>query len=166
MIWFLSQRSKYYVDILDKKRPDAKADVRGSGAYPDIVGTVGFYQVKEGVLVSAEVMGLPHNNDVCSGGIFAFHIHEGTSCTGNSEDAFADAKGHFNPQGCKHPYHAGDMPPLFEDNGRAFLIFLTGRFTVEDIIGRTVIIHAGPDDFTSQPAGNAGKKIACGVIRK
>ncbi|UOO37635.1 superoxide dismutase family protein [Oscillospiraceae bacterium CM] len=166
MIWFLSQRSKYYIDILDKKRPDAKADIRGSSAYSDIVGTVGFYQTKDGVLVSAEVMGLPHGGDLCAGGVFAFHIHEGTACAGNSEDAFADAKGHFNPQGCKHPYHAGDMPPLFEDNGRAFLVFLTGRFTVEDIIGRTVVIHASPDDFTSQPAGNAGKKIACGVIRK
>ena len=45
------------------------------------------------------------------------------------------------------------------------MTFLTNRFRVEEILGKTVIIHDSPDDFTSQPAGNAGKKIACGMIR-
>jgi Cu-Zn family superoxide dismutase len=49
---------------------------------------------------------------------------------------------------------------------RAYLSVLTDRFNVSDIIGRTVIIHNMPDDFTSQPSGNAGEKIACGVIKK
>ena len=57
------------------------------------------------------------------------------------------------------------MPPLFGCNGAAFSVFLTDRITVNEIIGKTVIIHSDPDDFTSQPSGNAGTKIACGVIR-
>ena len=166
MIWFLSQRSKYYIDWIAMKKPDAKAEIKGSSAYPEIIGTAGFYQTKDGVLLSVEVMGLPHTSDPCSSGIFAFHIHEGEACTGNAEDPFADTKGHYNPQDCKHPHHAGDLPPLFETNGRAFMVFLTGRFTVKEIIGKTLIIHSGPDDFTTQPSGNAGKKIACGKIRR
>lgn len=166
MIWFLAQRYKYFIDILNSQRPDAKADIKGSGDYPEIVGTAHFYQTKDGVLLRVEVAGLPHEQQDCTGGVFGFHIHEGMACTGIAEDSFADTKGHFNPLGCSHPYHAGDLPPLFETNGRAFMVFLTGRFTVSDILGRTMIIHAAPDDFTSQPSGNSGKKIACGKIRK
>lgn len=72
---------------------------------------------------------------------------------------------HYNPDNCQHLYHAGDMPPLFGVDGSAVLLFLTNRFSVEEIIGRTVIIHARPDDFMTQPSGNSGEKIACGVIR-
>jgi Cu-Zn family superoxide dismutase len=58
------------------------------------------------------------------------------------------------------------MPPLFVNHGYAFSAFLTDKFYVRDVIGLTVIIHAQPDDFTTQPSGNAGKKIACGLIEK
>ena len=58
------------------------------------------------------------------------------------------------------------MPPLFWNNGYAFQMFLTDRFTVKEIIGKTVIIHDNADDFTTQPSGNSGEKIACGVIEK
>ena len=73
---------------------------------------------------------------------------------------------HYNPNQCAHPYHAGDLPPLFGSNGYAFEAFLTDRFTVSEVIGRTVIIHSKPDDFSTQPSGNSGEKIACGEIRK
>ncbi len=73
---------------------------------------------------------------------------------------------HYNPGGCEHPRHAGDLPPLFGNDGAAVSLFLTSRFSVEDVIGKTVIIHDSPDDFTTGPSGNAGEKIACGVIRK
>ena len=82
------------------------------------------------------------------------------------DEAFADAMSHYNPMGCEHPYHAGDLPPLFGSNGSALLLFLTDRFSVKEVIGKTVIIHDRPDDFTTQPSGNSGTKIACGVIRK
>lgn len=144
----------------------AAAYIKGSAAYPGISGSVKFLQVRKGVMVTAEISGLPHSQESCKGGIFGFHIHEGASCSGNAEDAFADVKTHYNPDGCAHPYHAGDMPPLFENNGYAYMSFLTDRFNVSDIIGRTVVIHSGPDDFNTQPGGNSGKKIACGEIRQ
>ena len=56
------------------------------------------------------------------------------------------------------------MPPLLGANGYAFGAFVTDRFTISEIIGRSVILHAHPDDFTTQPAGGAGQKIACGEI--
>lgn len=141
----------------------AKAEVRGSKSYPNIRGSVVFSQRANGVLVTAEVYGLPYT-DRCNSGIFAFHVHSGSSCTGNASDAFADADGHFNPYGCKHPYHAGDLPPLFGNHGYAYMSVLTDRFSVKDIIGCVVIIHKNTDDFTTQPSGNAGEKIACGKI--
>lgn len=81
-------------------------------------------------------------------------------------DPFSNAMAHYNPENCPHPYHAGDMPPLFGNQGYAFLMFLTDRFMVRNVIGKTVIIHDNPDDFTTQPSGNSGAKIACGVIQK
>lgn len=64
-----------------------------------------------------------------------------------------------------HGNHAGDFPVLFSNNGRAFMCFFTDRFRVRDIVGKAVIIHQNPDDYRSQPSGNAGKRLACGVIR-
>lgn len=146
------------------RRPDRVAVVKGAGSHPCLRGTVGFYQVEGGVLVCAQISGLPQGNGVCDAPVFAMHIHGGTSCTGNETDAFADAMSHYNPKDCLHPYHAGDMPPLFGVDGIAFSAFLTDRFSLPEITGKTVIIHEKPDDFTTQPAGNAGQKIACGVI--
>ncbi len=144
--------------------PVAVAFVRGDAEHRSIKGTVKFFPTSKGTVVLAEVSGLPVSNEKCSKDIFAFHVHSGGSCTGNSDDPFADVGTHYNPTDCPHPYHAGDMPPLFSANGTAFLAFLTDRFTADEIIGKTVIIHDSPDDFTTQPSGNAGKKIACGEI--
>lgn len=149
-----------------RKKPDAIAEIRGSDKYPEIKAVMELFQTKEGVLVSVNALGLPKTMDPCKQPIFALHIHSGNSCTGNETDAFADAMTHFNPNYCAHPYHAGDMPPLFGVGGRGFSIFLTDRFSVKEVIGKAVIIHARPDDFTTQPAGNAGEKIACGIIEK
>lgn len=145
------------------KAPDASAMIKGSEKYPTINGTVRFYQTRYGAVVASEITGLSKGGE-CENPVFAFHIHEGRNCSGNEEDPFADALTHYNPGGCEHPYHAGDMPPMFGNNGYALSAFLTDRFSVREVIGRTVIIHSGVDDFTSQPAGNAGEKIACGTI--
>lgn len=115
-------------------------------------------------MVSLSVYGLPESGEVCGGGIFAVHIHEGKSCTGNSEDLFADTKSHYDPGGCMHPFHAGDMPQLFAAKGEAHLAFITDRFTPEEVIGRTVVIHGNADDMYTQPSGNSGEKIGCGQI--
>ncbi|MBQ1982744.1 MAG: superoxide dismutase family protein [Clostridia bacterium] len=144
--------------------PVAVAVMSGRAENSEIYGTVKFYQAIGGVLIVADILGLPTSPEACKSPIFAFHIHGGSSCSGNGEDPFANAGGHYNPNDCLHPYHAGDMPPLFGANGRAFLAFLTHRFSLNEILGKTVIIHDGVDDFSTQPSGNAGKKIACGVI--
>ena len=139
----------------------AIAKIQGSPDYPKLHGTVHFQQTPQGVLVTAELFGLP-----CQGSeqIFAFHIHEGRCCAGTDQDPFADAGSHYNPENTAHPCHAGDLPPLFGCNGYAYLSVLTDRFTLAEILGRVVIVHRQPDDFTTQPAGNAGAKIACGKI--
>lgn len=160
----ISKNMHHFMRIL-QQRPDAFADVRGSSEYPDLYGQVKFYQTSSGVLVAAQFFGLPSDDSVCSEKIFAFHIHDGSSCTGNATDPFADSGMHYNPYKCEHPEHAGDMPPLFGNNGFAFEIFLTNRFGVNEIIGKAVIVHSGVDDFTTQPSGNSGSKIACGIIR-
>ena len=146
------------------RRPHAWANIQGSEAYPTVQGTVKLYQTVYGVIVVTEVMGLPEPADPCMAPVYAMHIHGGGSCTGTPTAPFADVGTHYNPDGCPHPYHAGDLPPLFLANGHAFSVCLTDRFTVEEILGRAVIIHASPDDFTTQPSGNAGAKMACGVI--
>lgn len=157
---------KYFEDFYSAagRGATAAALIKGSEKYCEINGRVLFYRTRDGVIVRAEINGLPAGDKCCDSPIFAFHIHCGSMCTGNMNDPFADADGHYNPNNCLHPQHAGDMPPLFGVNGKAFSIFLTNRFCVQDIIGKTIIIHAMPDDFTTQPSGNAGEKIACGVI--
>lgn len=136
-------------------RPDAIAHIRGER--PNLCGQVKFYQKKNCVLISASINGLPLSDS----GFFGFHIHEGGACTGTD---FSDTGSHYDPIDVPHPAHAGDLPPLMLCNGGACQSVTTDRFRVADVIGRTVIIHSMPDDFHSQPAGNAGTKIACGVI--
>ena len=136
----------------------AIAHVSGGEDHPELRGTVRFFPRCGGILVVADIDGLPYSET----GFFAFHIHEGDNCCGSG---FPNTGGHYNPDGAEHPQHAGDLPPLLSDTGRAYSQVLTGRFHVSDIIGRTVVIHSDPDDFKNQPSGNAGQKIACGVIR-
>ncbi len=139
--------------------PGAVAVIRGSDNYPHLRGWVRFYQRKNCVLVEASIEGLPATET----GFFGFHIHDGSDCGGEN---FADTGIHYNPEETPHPAHAGDLPPLLSCHGNAYLAVATGRFRIEDIVGRKVVIHDGPDDFTTQPAGNAGMKIGCGVIRQ
>ena len=143
----------------------AKANIKGSKKYPKIDGIVTFKENANGVLLTAKINGLPQSKDHCIGRFFGFHIHEGTSCTGNLEDEFANAKTHFNPTKCPHPFHVGDLPPLIENNGYAYMSVLINKFKIKDIIGKAIIIHDMPDDFTTQPSGNSGTKIACGIIK-
>lgn len=142
----------------------AYAEIEGSAEYPQMHGVVRFYQTRNGVLIAAEINGLPHSHEDCGYRAFAFHIHAGGQCHGDIHDPFSGAMSHYNPAECEHPFHAGDLPPLFENHGYAFSIFLTNRFSLSEIIGKTAIIHGNPDDFTTHPSGNAGEKLACGII--
>ena len=144
----------------------AKAHIKGGKKYPKIDGTVTFKETKNGVIMTAKINNLPQSKDKCKGRFFGFHIHEGSSCTGNSEDEFANAKSHLNTTNCPHPFHIGDLPPLIENNGYSYMSVLINKFKIKDIIGKVIIIHDSPDDFTTQPSGNSGTKIACGKIEK
>lgn len=139
--------------------PDAVAKIQGGAEAPQLSGCVYFYQEKGYVLIIAKIYGLPMESET---GFFGFHVHQGESCSGAD---FSETGSHYNPTGQAHPKHAGDLPPLLACRGSAYLSVKTDRFSVNEIIGRTVVIHSDPDDFHSQPAGNAGRKIACGVIR-
>ena len=143
----------------------AKATIKGSSKYPNINGTVLFKETKNGVEITAKINNLPQSKNSCTGSFFGLHIHEGSSCTGNSEDEFANAKSHYNPTNCPHPFHIGDLPPLIENNGFAYMSVLINKFKINDILGKTIIIHDMPDDFKTQPSGNSGTKIACGIIK-
>ena len=142
------------------KRTYAAAQIRGGMEAPQLSGCVQFYQENGCVLIVAKISSLPKESET---GFFGFHIHQGDNCSGTD---FSGTGSHYNPSDQAHPKHAGDLPPLLTCQGNAYLSVRTDRFSVSDIIGRTVVIHSDPDDFHSQPAGNAGKKIACGVIRE
>ena len=131
----------------------AVAEVSGG----EIRGNVWFHQLADSVLVTAQISGLPRD------GFFAFHIHDGGDCGG---EGFSDTGGHYNPTNAAHPDHAGDLPPLLSFSGRVYLSVMTDRFCVADVLGKTVVIHGGTDDFKTQPAGDPGAKIACGIIRR
>ncbi len=130
----------------------------------NVRGKVMFTLVNDSVRVVADVEGLPE-------GKHGFHIHEFGDCS--ATDA-TSAGGHYNPFENNHgapadeDRHVGDLGNLVADTeGKAHyertdsLVKLNGVFSV---IGRSVIVHAGEDDFESQPTGNAGARIACGVI--
>ncbi len=144
------------------RMPDAYANLQGGPQNPNLRGRTVFYRQPQGTLVIADVSGLPAQNGQES--VLGFHIHEGTACTGTKEDPFQATGGHLNPSGQPHPFHMGDLPPLFAHDGEAWMAVHCGRFQVEDILGHTLVVHGMPDDFTSQPAGHAGAKIACGTI--
>ncbi len=154
----LPKIDKEIFKYLASHKPNAIAQMRGGEEFPEVEGAVEFYAFESGVMVVADVENLPKTET----NIFAFHIHEGNSCENN----FAETGSHFNPKSVPHPQHAGDLPPLFSCGGNAWQSFFSDRFRLEDVIGRVVVIHKNPDDFTTQPAGNSGTKIACGKIEK
>lgn len=131
-------------------------------------GVVSFRQQDDKVLVNARIQGL-------SPGPHGFHIHEKGDCS--APDA-TSAGGHFNPSSTKHgspstaEHHAGDFGNLTADaTGAATLAIAvpTSQITLSagsphSIIGKGLIVHADPDDYTTQPTGNSGKRLACGVI--
>ncbi len=145
------------VSVLIKK-PHAIAEINGGEKYPEIRGEVRFFQTNLGVMVVSDVRGLPVMNTRCDYPMFAMHIHSGENCE--------EPETHYNPENCPHPYHSGDLPPLFSNDGYAFEATLTNRFDLSEIIGKTVVIHSQPDDFKTQPSGDSGEIIACGVIRQ
>jgi Cu-Zn family superoxide dismutase len=131
-------------------------------------GTVTFTQVGDKVRVAGEVRGLKPNQE------HGFHIHEAGDCS--SGDGMS-TKGHYNPLAKPHASpgtserHAGDMPALKADaSGNAKIDSTLDVITVNpgptSVVGRGLIVHAGADDYKTQPTGNAGARLACAVINR
>ena len=132
-------------------------------------GTVTFLQRGDTTWVTANVSGLKPN------AAHGFHVHDKGDCS--SGDGMSTG-GHFNPTGSPHAahdaaaHHAGDLPSLVADaQGKASLKFETKSISVDsglptEVIGKGLIVHRDPDDYKTQPTGNAGARIACAVIQK
>ena len=148
----------------------AYCPIQGGPLAPSIRGMVYFADVPGGCNVCININGLPpykpasgNNSPI---GPHGFHIHEFGNCSiGDPNDPFKAAGGHWNPTNQPHGNHAGDFPVIFSNNGYSFMCFFTNKFKVKDIIGKSIIIHESPDDYRSQPAGNTGRRLACGVIQ-
>lgn len=152
-----------FADLLRFRKPEAIAWVKGGTAYPRLSGLVKFYSTPYGgVLMEAELFNLPNHGITGSTNYYAMHIHEHGDCSGD----FSKVGGHYNPTATEHPYHRGDLLPLLGNEGYAWLSYYDKRFSIQEVTGRPVIIHLEPDDFTTQPSGNSGMMIGCGVIRK
>ncbi len=147
----------------------AIANIKGGPLAPDIKGVVTFKEVYGGTMVSANISGLPEYQPAQNGdpiGPHGFHIHENGVCRiGDPADPFQAAGEHWNPTNEPHGNHVGDFPVLFSNNGRAIMSFFTNKFKPQDAIGKSIIIHQNPDDYRTQPAGDAGKRLACGLIK-
>ncbi len=135
-----------------------------SAAGQDVQGEVVFREIDQGVSVQVVARGL-------APGMHGFHVHEIGDC---SAPDFKSAGEHFAPSGNPHGApaagsHAGDLGNVEADASGAVEIEMTARHAElkpgpRSIIGRAIVIHAQPDDLTSQPSGNAGARVACGVI--
>jgi Cu-Zn family superoxide dismutase len=130
-----------------------------------VSGHVQFTRAGDRLRIEAHVSGL-------TPGEHGFHVHESGDCS--APDA-SSAKGHFNPGGKGHGHHhgserhAGDLPNLVADASghasyKAEVALLALDSSSQGIVGRSVVVHADPDDYKSQPAGNSGKRVACGTI--
>jgi Cu-Zn family superoxide dismutase len=145
---------------------EAQADLKDANG--QTVGSAAFVEGPAGVEVTLRVTNL-------SPGEHGFHIHATGDC---SVADFTSAGGHFNPAGTQHGLqnpagpHAGDVPNLtVGPDGSGELTYSNDRISLAsgpnslfDTDGSAVVIHAGPDDNTSDPSGNSGGRIACGVI--
>ena len=128
------------------------------------IGTARFVEDAAGVLhVNVKVNGL-------TPGLHGIHIHQTGSCT----PTFAAAGAHHNPLGAAHGAHSGDLPNLVVNGAERGRLNATtvqatlspGPMSVFDLDGSSLIIHAATDDFVTQPTGNSGARVACGVIVK
>ena len=146
---------------------EEKAKATFVGADGKEIGTAELTGSKAGVLVAIEVNGLPASQWV------AFHVHQTGSC--DHTTGHESAGGHFNPTDVQHGYeaengpHAGDMPNQYVPadgtlRAQVFNSFVTLKDGNTAVAGKALMIHAKADDYSSQPSGDAGKRLACAVI--
>ena len=146
----------------------ATATLQGAPEDTNFSGTVTITPEGTGVRVVA------HFSGVDKDGKHAFHVHETGDCShGEGGKHFTTAGGHFNPGGAEHacpptePRHAGDLGNLEITGGAGHLETTTHLLTLSganSVVGKAIILHAGEDDCKTQPTGNAGDRLACGVV--
>lgn len=149
--------------------PSATATLQGAPGDTDFSGTVTFSQEENGVRVQADLAG------VDKPGKHGFHIHETGECShGTDGKHFSSAGGHFNPTNSEHacpptePRHAGDLGNVeVGANGSGRMEMMASGISLSgpnSIVGKAIILHAGEDDCKTQPTGNSGDRLACGVV--
>lgn len=149
---------------IENETPALIAGLGGSAQYPAVQGTAFVYWLPVGFYMVVELKGLPPSQ------VFGLHIHDGTVCAPLDGEAFSQAGKHLNNCGeglwcSRHPYHAGDLPPIFSNaQGEAVMQIYMDRAALDEVAGRPLVLHRMPDDFKTQPAGNSGIRIACGVL--
>lgn len=149
---------------LAAEAPALRGELRGSAEFPSVEGSVFAYWLDGALYLQAEFINLPPDK------VFGFHIHDGIICGSSDGEAFKDAGKHLSlcpdETWCgRHPYHAGDLPPIFSDSeGYAVMEIYIGKAQVSDYSGKPIILHSMPDDFSTQPSGSSGKRIACGIF--
>ena len=136
------------------------ANITGDISSPNLKGVAYFKPFKDGTMVEVEISGLPGYKNY---ELFPIHIHDGLNCNISNEGTFNNIEGHYNPTNEKHPYHAGDMPVLFSNNGYAYMKFYTTRFKVFDVENKLVVIH---ESIKNENTNTFGRKIGCGKIEK
>ena len=147
--------------MLERDMPQAVARINGNSRVTPLTGFVRFFEVPGGgVLIEAALYGLPQGKTAPENRFYGFHIHE----TGDCSDNFTRTGNHYNPSGNEHPMHAGDLLPIMSADGNGWMVFYDSKLTIPQVVGRSVVVHGMPDDFTTQPSGNSGDKIGCGVI--
>lgn len=134
----------------------AIAYIKGNKAYEHLIGTIQFIQLEKEVKIIIDLVNLPPSQ------FLGFHIHDIGDCSNN----FNNVGDHYNPEKEEHPNHKGDLPSIYSSNGQIHNEIETDKFTVNEIIGKSIIIHSQKDDFKSQPSGDSGDKIACGEIKE
>lgn len=134
-----------------------------SAQMKSISGVVTFEEKEGSLIVTTDLKGLKPNTKL------GFHIHQNGVCEGPDYKTAGD---HFNPTQMKHgspsapQKHKGDMGNLQTDkNGNAKMTIMLAGTSLEEIMGKSVLIHASADDFKTQPSGNSGARIACGLVR-
>jgi Cu-Zn family superoxide dismutase len=139
--------------------------LQGAPTDSDFAGTLTITPEGNGVRIVADVAGVDKD------GKHGLHVHENGQCEhGEGDKHFTSAGGHFNPGNAEHacpptdPRHAGDLGNIDISGGKGHLELTATNLTADQLNGKAIILHAGEDDCKTQPTGNSGDRIACGVV--